>query len=101
VTLSGIKTYAVKTRATYSCSALNSIGANWYLNGTISTQLHLTNVTELFFNNTNVGIFVFKYLTGAYNNTHVSCEAIFPGGEIVPSAHNMTLIMQGMRVEGC
>ena len=99
VILSAFDVYVLKHRATYSCSTLYSIGAKWYLNGTISTELPLVNTTEFFFNNTNVGIFVFKYLTGAYNNTRISCEAIFPGGGTKESGYYKTLILQGNKCE--
>ena len=95
VILSAFDVYALKTRATYSCSTLYSTAANWYLNGTISTDLQLVNTTEFFFNNTNVGIFVFKYLTGVYNNTRIECEALFPSSSPRRSTYYKTLVIQG------
>ena len=87
--------YAMKTRATYSCSAADSIEANWFLNGSDYRDLNLTNITAFFFDRTNVGIFIFKYLTGVYNNTHIQCEAIFSTKSPVRSGNNKTLIIQG------
>ena len=95
VILSSVNVYALKTRATYSCSADKAIGALWFLNGTESRELNLTNTTDFFFNTTNVGIFIFQYLTGVYNNTHIQCEALFPSEPPERSGNNKTLQIQG------
>ena len=95
VILSGFDVYALKTRATYSCSNLNSIGANWYLNGTLSTNLQLVNTTQFFFNKTRVDIFIFKHLTGVYNNTRIECEALFPSSPPRRIRDYKILVIQG------
>ena len=95
VILSSVNVYALKTRATYSCSAEHAIEALWFLNGTDSRELNLTNTTDFFFSTTNVGIFIFQYLTGVYNNTHIQCEALFPSGPPERSGNNKTLVIQG------
>ncbi|MRI35283.1 hypothetical protein EOPP23_20135 [Endozoicomonas sp. OPT23] len=111
VILSSPENYLEGTRATYSCSAADSVGSRWYFNGTRIHQATFngsstdvacingstTNSITFFFNRTNVGIDVVKVLPVSINNTLISCEAEFPPDQTsdttyyIPSGNNKTL----------